>query len=105
MSIKTPLDINYQIKAISSLRKGIEDYEKRHGWRGPITNKLKDKNWEKKIKNLKIDPTLSWKIAEIINLNENEINFKTLNGIKGNISSSKLKWAIPKKKLLMIDLT
>ena len=64
------------------MRKGIEAYDKRHGWRGAIVNKHKDLNWEKKIINLKIDPTLSWKIAEIINLNENEINFKTLNGIK-----------------------
>ena len=31
---------------MKSLRKGIEEYDRRHGWRGPITNKLKDKNWE-----------------------------------------------------------
>ena len=38
LSIKTPLDINYQIQAINSLRKGIEDYDRRHGWRGPKKN-------------------------------------------------------------------
>ena len=48
LSIRTPLNINYQIQAIKSLRKGIENYDRRHGWRGPITNKLKDKNWKKK---------------------------------------------------------
>ena len=48
LSIRTPLNINYQIEAIKSLRKGIEDYDQRHGWRGPITNKFKDKKWEKK---------------------------------------------------------
>ena len=47
LSIKTPLNINYQTQAIKSLRKGIEDYDKRHGWRGPITNKLKNVNWKK----------------------------------------------------------
>jgi penicillin-binding protein 1A len=41
LSINTPLNINYQIQALKSLRKGIEDYDKRHGWRGAITNKLK----------------------------------------------------------------
>ncbi len=50
LSIKTPLNIDYQIQAIKSLRKGIEDYDKRHGWRGPITNRIKDKNWKKKNK-------------------------------------------------------
>ena len=29
LSIKTPLNINYQIQALNSLRKGIEDYDKR----------------------------------------------------------------------------
>ena len=48
LSISTPLNINYQIQALKSLRKGIEDYDKRRGWRGPITNKIKNKNWEKR---------------------------------------------------------
>ena len=41
LSIRTPLNINYQMQAVKSLRKGIQDYDKRHGWRGPITNKIK----------------------------------------------------------------
>ena len=66
LSIKTPLNINYQIQALKSLRKGIEDYDKRRGWRGPITNKFNDKNWQNKIERYKLDPTLSWHFAEII---------------------------------------
>ena len=98
LSIRTPLDIGFQIQAISSLRKGIEAYDKRHGWRGPITNKLKDINWEKKVKKIKIDPTLKWKIAEIISVEESAINFKTLEGIQDKISYKKLSWSIPNKK-------
>ena len=64
LSIRTPLDINYQIHALNSLRKGIEEYDKRHGWRGPIANKNKDKNWKTKIEKLKLDPTLRWQLAE-----------------------------------------
>ena len=55
LSIRTPLDVNYQIQAIISLRNGIEAYDRRHGWRGAITNKIKNPNWEKIIKNLRID--------------------------------------------------
>ncbi len=98
LSIRTPLDINYQIQAIKSLRKGIEAYDRRHGWRGAFTNKLKNKNWEKETNNLKLDPTLNWKKAEILGINQNGINFQVLNGEKGNISLSKLKWAILRKK-------
>jgi len=100
LSIRTPLDVNYQIQAIKSLRGGIELYDRRHGWRGAITNKLKDSNWEEKIKNFKIDPTLNWKSAEILKINENGINFKTLKGLKGTIVLKKLKWAIPNKKTI-----
>ena len=69
LSIRTPLNINYQIQAIKSLRKGIEDYDKRHGWRGPITNKLKNANWKKEIDKYKLDPTLNWHFAEVTELN------------------------------------
>ena len=98
LTIRTPLKKDYQIQAIASLRKGIEKYDKRNGWRGPISNKFKDSNWEKKIENFKIDPTLNWKKAEIIEVNDNGIIFNTLNGIKNNIELNKLKWTIPAKK-------
>ena len=60
------------------MRKGIEDYDRRRGWRGPITNKIKNKNWQKKISNLKLDPTLNWNLAEIISLDNNEIKFQLI---------------------------
>ncbi len=101
LSIRTPLNINYQIQAIKSLRKGIEEYDRRHGWRGPITNKIKNKNWEKKISSIKLDPTLNWKIAEIIKIENNQIDFKILNekkNIEGVLLKKNINWSIPKKK-------
>ena len=98
LSIRTPLDINYQIQAIESLRKGIESYDRRHGWRGAITNKYNDSNWKKKIKALKIDPTLKWDLAEIIKTDLNGVDFKTLSGITGRISGKKMNWLKRNKK-------
>ena len=100
LSIRTPLNVKYQIQAINSLRKGIQSYDKRHGWRGAITNKIEDSNWEKKVKNFKIDPTLNWVKAEILNIDENGFNFKTLKGLNGNILVKKLKWAIPNNRTI-----
>ena len=100
LSIRTPLNINYQIQAINSLRKGIEDYDRRHGWRGPITNKIKNKNWEEKIKVFKLDPTLNWQVAEIIDFNNQEINFKILTDKKNQrnvIKYKNFKWTLRKK--------
>ena len=102
LSISTPLNINFQIQALKSLRKGIEEYDRRRGWRGPITNKVKNKNWEKLISNLKLDPTLNWDIAEITSLSENKINFKLINKKKiyGKIFPKNYKWTIRNKKSL-----
>ena len=38
LNIKTPLNLNLQEIASSVLRNGIENYDKRKGWRGPIKN-------------------------------------------------------------------
>ncbi len=104
LSISTPLKINYQIQALKSLRKGIEEFDRRRGWRGEITNRLKNKNWEKKISQFKLDPTLKWKIAEIKSIENNEINFEIIDKKKdktnGTIFYKNLKWSIPKKKLI-----
>jgi len=102
LSIRTPLNIKYQIQAIKSLRKGIEEYDRRNGWRGPIANKIRDKNWQKKLDKFKLDPTLKWEFAEIININNNEINFKILDAKKNNnfgvLNVKNIKWTIPKNK-------
>ena len=79
LSISTPLNINYQIQALKSLRKGIQEYDRRQGWRGPITNKIKNKNWEKKISQFKIDPTLKWKLVEVKSISDDIIEFTTIN--------------------------
>ncbi len=104
LSISTPLKIDLQIQAMKSLRKGIEDYDRRRGWRGPITNKIKNENWEKKIDKFKLDPTLNWQFAEIISLDNNQITFRTIKNKKKNLEgilfSKNFKWTIPKKKLV-----
>ena len=105
LTISTPLNIKYQIQALKSLRKGIEDYDRRRGWRGPITNKLKNKNWENKIEKYKLDPTLNWKFAEISSVNSNEINFKTIEdnskkNLNGIISLRNISWTLKGNKSL-----
>ena len=102
LSISTPLKINYQIQALKSLRKGIEDYDRRRGWRGAITNKFENKNWENTISKYKLDPTLNWHFAEIIYSDNSQIKFKIMNkkikNINGDLIFNNLKWSIPKKK-------
>ena len=96
LSIRSPLNINYQINAIKALRNGIEKYDRRNGWRGEITNKFKDKDWENKIRKIKLDPTLGWEIAEIFNISQNKLDIQFKNNDKSIISYNYLKWALKK---------
>ena len=102
LSINTPLDIDYQIQALESLRKGIEDYDRRRGWRGPITNTFQNKNWEKKILQYKLDPTLNWNFAELTHVNNEKIEFKIINNnnkdLKGSLLSKEINWTLRQNK-------
>jgi len=104
LTIKTPLNINYQIQALKSFRKGIEQYDTRRGWRGPIANKFRDKNWQNKIDQYKLDPTLNWELAEIVSLNNYEIRFKTINKKKkkfeGSLNLKDIEWTLKQKKTI-----
>jgi len=96
-SIKSALDVSYQLHALSALRSGIESYDRRHGWRGPILNTKLEKNWKEKLREKKIDSSLKWNFAEITNVKNSEIVFKILKGKdEGTIQAKSLNWAIDK---------
>ena len=97
LSIKSALDVDYQLYALSALRTGIESYDKRHGWRGSLLNTKNEANWRKILINKKVDASLEWEFAEILNVNKSEIIFMTIDKKEqGNIKSNNLKWAIKK---------
>ena len=102
LSISTPLDGKYQITALNSLRFGIEKYDKRHGWRGPISNIFKDKNWKNVINDIKIDETLNWEIVQILKVDNyiSEIKFIDTNKM-AKMPFENLEWT---RKKDFIDL-
>ena len=100
LAIKSPVNINYQRHAQKSLRNGIEAYDKRQGWRGPIANRINDKNWKKKINQYKIDPNLNWQIAELKKIENDYLVYKILNSKKEvKINNNSLKWIVNKKEI------
>ena len=104
LSISTPLNIKYQIQALKSLRKGIEEYDRRRGWRGPIVNKIRNKNWENVISKYKLDPTLNWQVAELVSINDKELKFRTIEKkgkiFEGIIYPRNIKWTLRQNKSL-----
>ena len=91
LSIRTPLNSNYQIEAMRSLRKGLEDYDKRHGWRGAITN-IDKIDWQKYVKKFNPDKSLEWKIAKVISLDNLILKIEIENKEIGYIDFTNIKW-------------
>ncbi len=105
LSISTPLSGRYQIAALNALRFGIESYDKRHGWRGPITNIFKDKDWKDKIKKLNIDETLGWEIAEVLQVENYQSSLKLItDNSKSKIFFKNLKWTGKKNFNDLLDV-
>ena len=91
LSIRTPLNSNYQIKALEALREGLEKYDKRHGWRGPITN-LNSVDWQKDIKEFIFDKSLHWELAKVIDVNQLSLKIEIENKEVGFIDFKNIKW-------------
>ena len=92
LNIKTPLNLNLQEIASSVLRNGIEDYDRRKGWRGVIKNiNLSNNNWKNLI-NDNLEKKIGWEIARITQVNNSKIEIETKNNKKAEINFSSLGW-------------
>ena len=91
LSIRTPLNSNYQIEALKALREGLEEYDKRHGWRGPITN-LSSTEWQKNIQEFIPDKSLNWKLAKIIDVGKLIVKIEIENKEIGFIDFNNVSW-------------
>ena len=91
LSIRTPLNSLYQIEALKALRSGLEEYDKRHGWRGSLLN-IKSKDWVEKTKDLKIDNSLNWKLAKVVEINLLSAKIQTEDKEIGLIDFKNISW-------------
>ncbi len=93
LNIKTPLNLELQKLATISLREGIERYDRRKGWRGPIQNiNLSIKDWPSEIKLKKLEKTLNWKIARVTEIGISNFEIVTTDGDTGYITNENIKW-------------
>ena len=69
----------------------MENYDRRHGWRGPITN-LNLVDWQKDIKEFIPDKSLNWKLAKVIDLNQLSLKIEIENKEVGFIDFKNIKW-------------
>ena len=90
-NIKTPINLELQNLAAVSLRKGLLEYDKRKGWRGPLDNR-KYKDWYKNLDKYNLEKTIGWQIAIVKRIDKFETVIQTSNKENGIISYEDINW-------------
>ena len=91
-NIKTPLNLELQNIATYTLRNGLESYDRRKGWRGPLTNIKNFKNWKKNINEYKLEKSIGWDLAIVKEINKFSTAIETINNLKGIIRYENISW-------------
>ena len=91
LSIRTPLNSNFQIEALKALREGLEEYDRRHGWRGPVTN-IDIVDWQNNIHKFTPDKSLNWKLAKVIDVNKLTLKIEIEDKEIGFIDFKNVNW-------------
>ena len=104
--VRTTLDPKLQEYANSALQAGLEKYDKRHGYRGPITQirvhkqdqaieESKTHNWLQKLNEVIINKLhkKNWKKAVILDYTDNTARIGLEDGKYGTIAIKNIRWA------------
>jgi len=92
-NINTPINLELQKIATQSLRNGLVAYDRRKGWRGPITNINYSKDWLKKIdKKFLLEKTIQWQIAIVKKIDKFSVIIETEKNLQGKIEYKEISW-------------
>ncbi len=92
LNINTPINLDLQKIATTSLRDGLISYDQRKGWRGPLTNKIYSSNWNKDLKKFSLEKTIGWSLAIIKRINKFSAEIQTEDKIEGVIEYKDISW-------------
>jgi len=91
-NVKSPINLKLQKIATNALRKGLENYDQRKGWRGPLTNRKNSKNWKKNLDKFHLEKSIGWEIAIIKKIKKFHLNIETEKSFSGKISYQNSNW-------------
>lgn len=93
--VRTTIDPRLQEIATKALRKGLLEYDRRHGWRGATTSIKIDENYKKSLADAKLTSGAeeSWKKAVVLKVTKDKAEIETAGGANGEIPLPLLAWA------------
>ena len=100
-NINTPINLELQKITTQTLRNGLIAYDKRKGWRGPLTKKKYSNNWNKNLDRFKLEKSISWKIAIIKKVKKFTTEIETEDKLNGVIEFKDISWTKKEFKKLL----
>ena len=99
LSVRTTLDPRLQQIAQAALRAGLIEYDRRHGWRGPISRVKLDGAWRNRLAMVERPAGLGpWRLAVVTDIEPDGAPIRLADGSDGRIARADLAWARPALK-------
>jgi penicillin-binding protein 1A len=92
LNINTPINLELQKIATQSLRSGLISYDKRKGWRGPISNNKNFNNWTKGLDKLRLEKSINWDLAIVKRIKKFSVEIEIEKKDKGFIKYENISW-------------
>lgn len=95
LSIRTSLDPTLQKAAVTALQNGLLSYDKRHGWRGPVSHVELTAEGKETFRKKEMPAYIpeEWKLALVTGLTEKEAQIQLKDGSVGRILLTTISWA------------
>ena len=100
-NINTPINLELQKITTQTLRNGLIAYDKRKGWRGPLTKKKYSNNWNKNLDKFKLEKSINWKLAIIKKVKKFTTEIETEDQLNGVIEFKDISWTKKEFKKLL----
>jgi penicillin-binding protein 1A len=100
LQVRATLDSRLQNFAVNALREGLVRYDRRHGWRGALSNIDITGDWKDALVSTGNQSGIdTWRIAVVLGYGDDKsVDIGFDNGSHGRIPFSALKWARPEIK-------
>ncbi|HWA30896.1 MAG TPA: penicillin-binding protein 1A [Rhizomicrobium sp.] len=96
LQVRSTLDSRLQNYAVNALRAGLVRYDRRHGWRGAVSNISVSGNWKAALASAGNQSGIdTWRVAVALGYDGNDTQIGLANGSRGTIPFSEMSWARP----------
>ena len=94
LSVRTSVDPDLQGFATRSLREGLQSYDRRHGYRGPVAQIADLGDWQGRLGQMAAPPgSEGWQLAAVLETSAQAAVIGLHDGTRGQIPLAELKWA------------